>query len=49
MSPAENETYHVVCRDCTFESLLFDPRDARELADDHAATANHATGYGRID
>jgi len=44
----ENETFHIVCRDCAFESLESDSTAARRLADEHAATADHSTQYARI-
>jgi hypothetical protein len=45
----ETETFHVVCRDCEFESLVRDPADARRLADDHTETTDHTTQYARIE
>ncbi|WP_318569643.1 hypothetical protein [Salinigranum marinum] len=47
LSP-ENATFHIVCRDCAFESLESDSTAARRLADEHAATADHSTQYARI-
>jgi hypothetical protein len=47
LSP-ETETFHIVCRDCAFESLESDSTAARRLADEHAATADHSTQYARI-
>jgi hypothetical protein len=48
MMESENETFHVVCRDCPFESLRSDPTVARRLADEHETTTDHTTQYARI-
>ena len=39
---------HIVCRDCTFESLQSDDGGARRLAENHAATTGHKTHHARI-
>jgi hypothetical protein len=49
MQETENETFHVVCRDCPFESLRSDPTAARRLADEHGTTTDHTTQYARIE
>jgi hypothetical protein len=48
MLTPETETFHIVCRDCAFESLESDSIAARRLADEHASTADHSTQYARI-
>jgi hypothetical protein len=50
MSTPESRTawHHIVCRDCTFESLQSDDSGARRLAENHAATTGHRTHHARI-
>ena len=42
-------TIHVVCYDCSFESLVTDRQAARELVDHHEAETAHSTQFARID
>ncbi|MFC7096309.1 hypothetical protein [Halobaculum marinum] len=42
------ELYHVVCRDCTTESLRPTREAAAAVADDHAETVDHEVAVGRV-
>ena len=42
-------TFHVVCHDCSFESLTADEAEARELAHRHEDTTAHSVRFARID
>jgi hypothetical protein len=48
MQEQQNEAFHVVCRDCSFESLEQEASEARRLADEHASDADHTTLAERI-
>ncbi|WP_162562432.1 hypothetical protein [Salinigranum rubrum] len=42
------QTFHVVCHDCSFESLTESEAEASQLADAHRAERNHQTRYAKI-
>ena len=48
MQEMQNEAFHVVCRDCAFESLEPTASEARRLADEHASDTDHTTLSERI-
>jgi hypothetical protein len=49
MLSQEHHTYHVVCHDCSFESLTTSKSEARELSASHGAESGHQTRYARIE
>jgi hypothetical protein len=48
MQEIQTEAFHVVCRDCSFESLESEASEARRLAEDHADDTGHTTLSERI-
>lgn len=40
--------YHVVCRDCTTESLVDSEADAARRAESHAASTDHRVAFARV-
>ncbi len=48
MLTQDHQTYHVICHDCSFESLTDSETEASQLADGHRAERDHQTRYARI-
>jgi hypothetical protein len=48
MITQQDQTFHVVCRDCEFEELAADSVEASRLVDDHVADVDHDARYARI-
>ncbi|WP_372911827.1 hypothetical protein [Salinigranum sp.] len=48
MLSRERQTFHVVCHDCSFESLTASEAEASRLADAHRTEDGHQAQYARI-